>query len=317
MRFQVDGWSPDYGSSLQEFEELAESEAQLDVDVEVQGSRWRPVAPSPVAVPETILFVDGVRRVEARLWLRPEDGDEVSAGLCASYAAGVVRSTRTAANVEVAEVRRALLTTSDDAEDIETRLGSWTAVHAKPDETIQVFDLLSLALQEKLAELEIICAANARAATESGGDDLLVIDGPLRGRAKVPRAIGMIKSQQSAYLPADLNRVVGALQAGERTPVFLLGTTWERYSWYLRLPGAGGSPWAGIVRVECSHEVSREDAVALASLSQAVLPKYASEPFKDPRAPQNLYPIGGLEKTLRHRLGDPNLLRRALLSTKS
>ncbi|WP_197511299.1 hypothetical protein [Tessaracoccus coleopterorum] len=235
-------------------------------------------------MPETILFVDGVRRVEARLWLRPEDGDDVAPGLCASYAAGVVRSTRTAATVEVAEVRRALLTTSDAADDIGTRLGTWTAVHAKPDATKQVFDLLSLALQDKLAELEIICAANARAATDGGDDDLLVIDGPLRGRTKVPRAIGMIKSQQSAYLTSDLNRVVGTLNAGQRTPVFLLGTSWERYSWYLRLPGAGGSPWAGIVRVECSHELSREEAIALASLSQAVLPRYASESFKDPRA---------------------------------
>ena len=141
-----------------------------------------------------------------------------------------------------------------------------------------------------------------------------MIDGPLHGRAKVPRAIGVIKSHQSAYLPSELNRVVGQLQAGERTPVFLLETTWERYSWYLRLPGASGSPWAGIVRVECSADLSKEEAAALAHLSQAVLPRYASEPFKDPRAPQNLYPVSGLERTLRHRLGDPALLRRALLA---
>lgn len=313
MQYSVDGWAPDYGSSLQEVEELAESVAQLDASVEVAPERWAAVPAQPVAVPETILFVDGVRRVEARLWISEDDGD-AAPGLCASYAAGVVRSTRNAAAVEVAEVRRALLSTSEDAADIVTRLGTWTAVHAKPDPSKQVFDVLSLALQQKLAELEIICAANARAATGAGDDDLLVIDGPLHGRTKVPRAIGAIKSHQSAYLPADLNRVVGTLEAGERTPIFLLGTTWERYSWYLRLPGGGGSPWAGIVRVECSPDLSVEDAVALASLSQAVLPRYASEAFKDPRAPQNLYPISGLEKTLRHRLGDPALLRRALIS---
>jgi hypothetical protein len=34
--------------------------------------------------------------------------------------------------------------------------------------------------------------------------------------------------------------------------------------------------------------------------------------YKDPRAPQNLVPIGGLEKLLRHRLGDTRLLYRAL-----
>ena len=42
------------------------------------------------------------------------------------------------------------------------------------------------------------------------------------------------------------------------------------------------------------------------------LGRYASEPYKDPRAPQNLYPIGGLERDLRHRLGDARLVFRAL-----
>ncbi len=44
----------------------------------------------------------------------------------------------------------------------------------------------------------------------------------------------------------------------------------------------------------------------------AVLPRFASEPHKEPRAPQNLVPIAGLEHRLRHRLGDPLVLERAL-----
>ena len=44
----------------------------------------------------------------------------------------------------------------------------------------------------------------------------------------------------------------------------------------------------------------------------ATLPRYASEPHKESRAPQNLYPVGGLERELRRRLGDPDLLYRAL-----
>jgi hypothetical protein len=43
-----------------------------------------------------------------------------------------------------------------------------------------------------------------------------------------------------------------------------------------------------------------------------VLPRYASERYKEPRAPQNLYPIAGLERELRRRLGDQRLLYRAL-----
>ena len=51
---------------------------------------------------------------------------------------------------------------------------------------------------------------------------------------------------------------------------------------------------------------------ALADLTARVLPPLASTPHKDPRAPQNLVPIGGLERQLRHRLGDQRLLYRAL-----
>ncbi|HRL48627.1 MAG TPA: hypothetical protein PLK46_09425 [Propioniciclava sp.] len=317
MHFSVDGWAPGYGSSLQEVEDLPESVQRLDPGVEIPPASWRPLPPSGVTGPPTVLFVDGVRRVEARLWMTSGTEVEASPGLCASYAAGVVRSTAEAATVVLADVRRAVLTTAEEADDITTRLGTWTMVHARPDPAKQVFDVLSLALQQRLAELEIVCAAEARAASGGDPDDLLVIDGPLGGRTKVPRAIGVIKSHQSTYLPADLHGVVGRLGAGERTPVFRLETTWERFSWYLRLPGSGGSPWAGVVRVECSPDLSPREASAMASLSQAVLPRYASEPFKDPRAPQNLYPISGLEKLLRHRLGDPQLLRRSLLQPSS
>ena len=38
------------------------------------------------------------------------------------------------------------------------------------------------------------------------------------------------------------------------------------------------------------------------------LPRFASSPYKDPRAPQNLTPIAGLERKLRGMLGDQRLL---------
>ena len=47
-------------------------------------------------------------------------------------------------------------------------------------------------------------------------------------------------------------------------------------------------------------------------LTARLLPPLASSPYKDPRAPQNLVPIGGLERELRHRLGDQHILYRAL-----
>jgi hypothetical protein len=114
------------------------------------------------------------------------------------------------------------------------------------------------------------------------------------------------------YLPPELNAVVGRLAPGERSPLFTLGTSWSRLSWYFRLPATGASPWSGVVRGECSANLALADAAALADRVTAALPRFASEAHKDSRAPQNLYPIAGLERELRHRLGDPQVLYRAL-----
>jgi hypothetical protein len=91
-----------------------------------------------------------------------------------------------------------------------------------------------------------------------------------------------------------------------------MGTSWRRNSWYLRLDGSSGAPWSGVVRLECSADLPGPEVTRLADLSALVLPPLASSPHKDPRAPQNLVPIGGLERELRRRLGDQQLLYRSL-----
>ncbi len=145
-----------------------------------------------------------------------------------------------------------------------------------------------------------------------------MLDGPLRNRRHVPHAVGIVKTHDVRYLPPDQDRVVAALGAGQRTPVFRVDAQpFSRHSWYLRLPGPAGGPWAGIVRCEATGALPPEDVVALADVVSAALPRFASEPHKDARAPQNLYPIAGLERELRHRLGDAQLLYRALRTTSA
>jgi hypothetical protein len=311
VKFAVDPWSPSYGTSLDT--ELGDSAAPVALDVELPAAEWQPVDPDPASVaPGAVLFVDGVRRVDAQVWVDDGADPEASPALCASYAAGVVCCCRdSGAHLLGFHVRRGLFTTAESAGDVVTTAGTYRATRTAGRPDVAPAQLLSLALQRELADTELAAAADARTG-HAGDDDLLVIDGPLRGRQHLPRAIGFVKSHRSDYLPPQLGGLVGQLRTGQRTPVFRLGSSWKRHTWYLRLPCRPGAPWAGIVRVECSADLPAAEAVALAARSQVTLPRFASTEYKDSRAPQNLYPIAGLERELRRRLGEPNLLYRAL-----
>jgi hypothetical protein len=325
MRFSVDGWDPAYGTSLDLEDYLGESTASVEANVELPARQWRALDPDPgQALPAALLFVDGVRRIEARVWIDddvPDGGPatEASAALCASYAAGVVCCCGHQAHLVLAETRRGLFTVAPHASDITTWAGEYTACRTTTNAATPLTVTLSQALQRRLGEVEVRTAVAARAAMPEHGvppdGDLLVVDGPLRGRQHLPRTLGYIKSHHSTYLPPELNALVGALSPGQRTPVFLIGTSWDRHTWYLKLPGATGAPWAGVVRIECSADLPVPEVIALAGLSPLCLGRFASATYKDARAPQNLYPIAGLERELRRRLGDPRLLYRALRRT--
>jgi len=330
MRFSVDGWDPAYGASLEPEDFLGESTARVTVHVELPADQWRAIDPRPGrALPAALLFVDGVRRIEARVWIEEDTPEqdaraagpapEASAALCASYAAGVVCCCGQQAHLVLAETGRGLFTVVPGAVDITTWAGAYAACHTTPNAARPLSVTLSQALQRRLGEVEVQAAVAARAAMAGhgvpAGGDLLVIDGPLRGRQHLPRALGYIKSHRTTYLPPELNALVAALAPGQRTPVFLIGTSWDRHTWYLRLPGAAGPPWSGIVRIECSADLPAGEVIGLADLSQLCLGRFASAEYKDTRAPQNLYPIAGLERELRRRLGDPRLLYRALRLT--
>jgi hypothetical protein len=323
MRFSIDSWDAGYGSSM-ETEGLRESNAVTRLDIETPEADWAVLDPDGrVALPDAVLFVDGVRRIDARVWLADQgdagvvSGTAAAAGICASYAAGVVCCCAGRSHVAAVDVRRGMFTFAEHAQDIGTRAGVYAAKQARANADAPPSLALSDALQEQLTLTEIDTATDARVdhdadAHPASANDLLVVDGPLRGREKLERAVGYIKSHQTEYLPPELNVLVGALRPGQRTPVFLMGTTWERYSWYLRLPGQAGAPWAGVVRLEAGPQLAVAEATALANVTQRVLGRFASEEYKDARAPQNLYPIAGLEKHLRHRLGDRAFVYRAL-----
>lgn len=315
MRLYVDAWDPGYGASVESAGEASSagpssgpSSAQLDADVEVPAADWAPCdGAGTTTAPDVVLLVDGVRRVDARIWVTDDEGG-VHPGLAASYAAGVVRCDlrRGAAEVGTTTIARGLFTPAAGAPGVESGAVHYRACPVKRGEPN---DLIN-GVQDELRSLE---AEVATAARRADGEALMVVDGPLRGRAHLSHVLGYIKSHRVEYLPPALTAVVTRLSAGQRSPVFRLGTSWHRYSWYLRLPGTGGGPWNGIVRLECASDQPVARAVELAETSAVTLPRFASSPYKDPRAPQNLVPIAGLERRLRTMLGDPRLLHRTLV----
>jgi hypothetical protein len=301
--YTVDPWDPGYGMARGDELDGRESSARLDLGVELRPDEWRPLsAPADTPRPGSVLFLDGVRRIDARVWVHGKEPEPMP-GIVASLAAGLVCCDGAARVVDVV-VDRGLY--AETGGDIVTRHSRYTYHH-----TPGGLDKLTLGVQRRLGELEVELANSWRQHSNIE-DDLLVVDGPLRGRTHLARTVGYVKTHQKSYLQPEQAKVVAALEPGERSPVFSMGTSWERRSWYLRLPGSSQVPWSAIVRLECSADLPIEDAVTLADVTAQVLPGLASSPHKDPRAPQNLVPIGGLERQLRHRLGDAALLYRSL-----
>jgi uncharacterized protein len=311
VRFAVESWAPEYGAAVTPIE-LEPATDAVETDHEVAAADWAPVGADGKEQAGRVRFVDGVRRIDAWMWITGEDGT-VHPGIAASYAAGSVCCDTVAdaavtrepgAWIEQALVRRKVLSPAPSLAAIETRHGTYEPGNPGGES----MEALTQELQQQMGLLEQRIAVAADEPV-----DLTIVDGPLSKLPTVGETVGYVKTRHRRYLPETLDRVTTDLAAGERTPLFRTVGGWQRWSWYLRLPNAGaGHPLAGVVRCELAGDVPRQRAVELAGIVTATLPRFASRPHRDPRAPQNLTPIGALEHALRHRLGDAGLMERAL-----
>ena len=308
MRFVVESWAPEYGVSGDE-SQLDDRNEPVNLDVEVPADQWQPIDGDPSDAVDRVLFVDGIRRTEAQIWV--SEGHTSRLGVCASVAAGAVLCTPEKATVVDAEVFRGFYAGPlEGAKDIETRHGCYTYVQCSSDQP----EHLNLGIQNRMTSLETAIVVGPGGGGQQSldtGADLVIFDGPIRGRNQ-SNGVGYIKTQHVQYLPESHQSIIGRLTNGQRTPVFHIDGSFSRYSWYIRLPSPPSHPLAGVVRCEVSATGEAAEAANRAAQTIAVLPRYASEPHKEPRAPQNLYPIAGLEAQLRRRLGDPLILDRAL-----
>lgn len=303
MRLRLDPWPAEFESPLA-IEEGASAGRQVDASVETE--TWAAVPCTGARA--SCSFVDGVRRVEARV-LGEKNGALVH-GLAGSLAAGFVRAADGTAQFGDVQVGRYLILGKGEAQTLRLQIGA------------QCLDFEAHATEHNspdgvLAELQsLMRMAEARVAEQLAGQGGCVfVDGlsyRATGRFDV---VGVIKRILEPYLPEPLFALVETLQTGERTPLFRIADgTYERYSCFLRLavPRPFDHPLAGVVRVEIGAAVGIQKAKALAGLASSLLPRFASTPLRDPRAPQNLLPVGALEQEMRRRMGDAVLIRRAI-----
>ncbi|HYP24419.1 MAG TPA: DNA double-strand break repair nuclease NurA [Actinomycetota bacterium] len=313
MRIAVEAWSHEYAAEVDLGGPDDFSVEDVRTDHETRGEPWEPVPRSPDAPGvETVAFVDGTRRVDARLF-GMNGGDMPVPGLAGSIGVGAVVCEPSpdgcAARITTETITRWLVLGGGHAQGLYAGPALSYEPMPHPADTT---DVLFQALQEHMRRLE---ANLAVAAADQG--HLVFADGPLAkmdpGKRKV---IGLIKSHSVRYLKSPEEDVLARLGCGERTPLFSFGEKRPRYSWYVRLceRDAGGHAWQGLVRCEVPAALSVEAAIELANASTALLPRYASKPYWDKRAPQNLVPIAALEKRLRHLLGEPALVYRQIRS---
>lgn len=305
-QLHVESWSPDYGSPFEADAGLAEPE-KVDETVEVAG-RWEPIAGIDDGV-DHIAFVDGVRRIDARLTLDEATGPV--AGLCGSYGVGAVLWDRSIPRSEVIEARIGRLAVFGSGKGAPIPVVSpelsYRSESVPDDDPGALITRFHGAMRRAEGDLSEELAKRGL---------FVVSDGPINDMAATDK-VGFIKSHRAPYLSHDRSEVIAHLESGQRTPLFLIGKggRYERYSWYFRIADRGeGHSWSGVVRGEVSAALELDRAAGIASRATAVIPAVASESHVDPRAPQNLVPIAALERELRRRLGDPGYVYRALRS---
>jgi hypothetical protein len=299
----VEDWGATYGSPyLVTPDELSTTTAELVED----GHDLR-FHPGTAHIESGIAFVDGVRRGEASLYFENPATGAMARGVAGAHACGAVVGDGDR-RLQFREIRtgRLAIWGSGVLAQLPDVAGGWSWRAASIADPSPDAPLQELQTRMRQAEGEL-----AEELAESGL--LVVVDGPLNFvRSRDLPVVGYVKTHYRMLLATDLHRRVPGLAAGERTSLFRLGS--DRYSCYLRLtaPAAASGPWAGIVRLEVPQSAGLAQAVDVADRVAGTVPRFAGVPHRDPRAPQNLQPVGGLETHLGHRLGDLGLATRAV-----
>ena len=331
LKLRLDPWATEYNTSY--FAEQISETAAENVDTSIELAEWQAIVPKRDLndfLYERLIFIDGSRRIEARVLLENEE-EQVAFGALASYGVGAVdccpRQTRVAKFVDLQELgintteRVCVVGRGQQHENFEVlpRLNSQlgqlkykTVITEEEDPEAVVRKL-----QNEMLEAERNLASNLAANYD---DALIISDGP-RPKVSAGSVIGYVKTIHKMSISKKELMVVRNLEQGQRSPVYLItgdDRSKQIFEWFLRLRDP--NPWlftlAGMVRLQAhagpNPQKRLEEVVALADYLAMLLPKFASKQHQDPRAPQQLLPVRGLEAELRRNMGNSQIIRRRI-----
>lgn len=306
LTLRIDPWAASYESALQIDEE--EQQPKVDVRTDVEPGEWSPRLPEPLPAPESIAFIDGVQRIEMRV-IGDEDGRLVYGAFASIGVGAAITSPGKPARIESALPHRIIaLSGAGSCPSWEAPCGASSLVF-RPEFSDGGADAWRKAVNGVRQEAE---RALGQRMVEAG-HPLVIMDGRLTFQpSQESHAVGVAKTIRTVYLESPHSDILRELRPGMRTPMFTIDYSNPVYSWYVRLaePRPFVYDLAGVVQVETMAGIGREQAIRLADITALHLPSFASHSAWDARAPQNMFPIAGLEQRLRHELGDHEWVRR-------
>jgi hypothetical protein len=286
-----------------------EAEQAEEIVYDVESMTWEALAPAGVD-DGPIAFVDGVQNLEIGV-VEDEPGQAPVGGIMASYAAGAMCIGADPPLQHVLVERALIMGNGHEDKGRTIRIGTHELTYRPVACSGNDANAFMQRLGDLRARLEMSVLERL-----NGSGCTMIIDGrlPPIGPSSV---IGLIKTPH--ILPfanyEEQFRLLPTLRTGERTPILRRRrSAREFYSWFvcLRAPRPHEFSLSGVVMLEMDTSNAIPAVQRAADFTACALPRFASDPMRDPRAPQNLLPVGELERQLRRRLGDPALIQRVI-----
>lgn len=324
MYLRLDPWAAEYNTAY--YAEEVSAEAAQNVEPAIELEQWRPITPRATELPyEALLFIDGSRRIEARVLLETAQ-EQAAFGAIGSYGIGVVNccptGSRQAEFMQIDVQRLCTLSNGQTLEhfdvtsELKTKLGKLAYQVVSSEERDADAVLRELQFEMLRAERKL-----ASRLFDENPEALIICDGPRPRMGDANRVVGYVKTIHDVRIGQAQLEVVRKLEQGQRSPLFLVtgeDKSQSYFEWFLRLRDP--RPWlyslAGMVRLQAyagtNPDARLPEVQALADGLTQRLPTFASRQHQDPRAPQQLLPIRALESELRRYMGHPQIIRRRI-----